>query len=82
MARTGRRKTELILTEDEREQLVRWSRRVKSSQALALRSKNAVPGTINPDLTASTCARSTAQCRRGQRSGPGAADAVTGAGAT
>lgn len=39
MARTGRPKTELTLTEDEREQLVRWSRRAKSSQALALRSK-------------------------------------------
>lgn len=39
MARTGRPKTELTLAEDEREQLVRWSRRAKSSQALALRSR-------------------------------------------
>jgi len=39
MARTGRPKTELTLAEDERDQLVRWSRRAKSSQALALRSK-------------------------------------------
>jgi len=39
MARTGRPKVELSLSEDEREQLVRWSRRAKSSQALALRSK-------------------------------------------
>lgn len=39
MARTGRPKAELILTEEEREQLVRWSRRAKSAQALALRSK-------------------------------------------
>jgi Homeodomain-like domain len=39
MARTGRPKTELTLSEDEREQLVRWSRPAKSSQALALRSK-------------------------------------------
>ena len=39
MARTGRPKVELGLSEDEREQLVRWSRRAKSSQALALRSK-------------------------------------------
>ena len=39
MARTGRPKTELTLTEQEGEQLVRWSRRAKSSQALALRSK-------------------------------------------
>jgi hypothetical protein len=38
MARTGRPKTELTLTE-EREQLVLWARRAKSSQALALRSK-------------------------------------------
>jgi transposase len=39
MARTGRPKTELTLTEDEREQLVRWSCRAKSSQVLALRSR-------------------------------------------
>ena len=37
--RTGRPKVELVLTDDEREQLVRWSRRAKSSQALALRSR-------------------------------------------
>jgi transposase len=39
MARTGRPKVELVLTVGEREQLVRWSRRAKSSQALALRSR-------------------------------------------
>jgi len=39
MARTGRPKAELTLTQDEREQLLRWSRRAKSSQALALRSR-------------------------------------------
>ncbi len=39
MARTGRPKAELTLAEDEREQLVRWARRAKSSQALALRSR-------------------------------------------
>lgn len=39
MARTGRPMSELTLAQDEREQLVRWSRRAKSSQALALRSK-------------------------------------------
>jgi transposase len=39
MARTGRPKAELVLTDDEREQLRRWSRRAKSSQALALRSR-------------------------------------------
>lgn len=39
MARTGRPKAELIVTDDERAQLLRWSRRAKSSQALALRSR-------------------------------------------
>jgi transposase len=39
MPRTGRPKAELVLTEDERAQLVRWSRRARSSQALALRSR-------------------------------------------
>ena len=39
MARTGRPKAELVLTDEEREQLVRWSRRAKSAQSLALRSR-------------------------------------------
>jgi transposase len=39
MARTGRPKAPLILTEDERQTLTRWSRRAKSSQALALRCR-------------------------------------------
>src|SRR5680860_349989 len=39
MPRTGRPKAELVLTEEERAQLVRWSRRATSSQALALRSR-------------------------------------------
>ena len=39
MARTGRPKAELVLTEDERDQLVRWSRRAKSAQSLVLRSR-------------------------------------------
>src|SRR5512144_3269248 len=39
MPRTGRPKAELVLTDAEREQLTRWSRRAKSSQALALRSR-------------------------------------------
>ena len=39
MARTGRPRADLILTDDERELLVRWARRRKSSQALALRSR-------------------------------------------
>jgi len=37
--RTGRPKTELIVSDEEREQLLRWSRRAKSAQALALRSR-------------------------------------------
>jgi len=39
MARTGRPKAVLELTDDEREQLLRWSRRAKSAQALASRSR-------------------------------------------
>jgi transposase len=39
MPRTGRPKAELVLTVEERDQLVRWSRRRKSAQALALRSR-------------------------------------------
>jgi transposase len=39
MARTGRPKTELTLTGEEREQLTRWARRASSAQALALRSR-------------------------------------------
>src|SRR5512133_1992798 len=39
MARTGRPIAPLILTDDERQTLVRWSRRAKSSQALALRCR-------------------------------------------
>jgi hypothetical protein len=39
MARTGRPKAELVLTDEEREQLVGWSRRAKSAQSLAVRSK-------------------------------------------
>ncbi|RPF26963.1 IS630 family transposase [Georgenia muralis] len=39
MSRSGRPKAELVLTAEEREQLMRWSRRAKSAQALALRSR-------------------------------------------
>jgi transposase len=39
MPRTGRPKTALILSDEERERLLRWARRAKSSQALALRSR-------------------------------------------
>src|SRR5947209_15817029 len=39
MPRTGRPKAELVLSDEERAQLLRWSRRAKSAQALALRSR-------------------------------------------
>lgn len=39
MARTGRPKAELILSDEERDLLTRWARRAMSSQALALRSR-------------------------------------------
>jgi transposase len=39
MARTGRPKADLALTDQEREQLLRWARRAKSAQSLSLRSK-------------------------------------------
>jgi transposase len=39
MARTGRPKSELVLSGDERAMLVRWSRRAKSAQSLALRCR-------------------------------------------
>ena len=56
VARTGRPSAELVLTDAEREQLVRWSRRAKSSQALALRSRIvlacAQPGATNKQVAA------------------------------
>jgi len=39
MARTGRPKTALVLSDEERTTLLRWSRRAKSAQALALRCR-------------------------------------------
>src|SRR5947209_17587529 len=39
MARTGRPKTALVLSEEERATLLRWSNRAKSAQALALRCR-------------------------------------------
>jgi transposase len=39
MARTGRPKLELVLSDVERETLTQWSRRAKTAQALALRSR-------------------------------------------
>src|ERR687890_1472981 len=39
MPKTGRPKADLVLTDDERVTLLRWSRRAKSAQALALRCR-------------------------------------------
>jgi transposase len=39
MTRSGRPEAELVLSDVERDTLLRWSRRAKTSQALALRSK-------------------------------------------
>ena len=54
--RAGRPKAEVVLTETERDQLVRWSRRAKSSQALALRARIvlacAEPGVTNKQVAA------------------------------
>ncbi|PKW19147.1 IS630 family transposase [Saccharopolyspora spinosa] len=54
--RPGRHKADLVLTDEEREQLTRWSRRAKSSQALALRSRIvlacAQPGVTNKQVAA------------------------------
>ena len=55
MVRTGRPKAALILTDEEREQLSRWPRRRKSSQALALRSRIVLAcgdGLTNKDVAA------------------------------
>jgi len=56
MPKTGRPKAELVLTEQERATLVRWSRRAKSSQALALRCRIvlacAEPGATNNQVAA------------------------------
>ena len=55
MTRTGRPKTVLELTSQEREQLVRWARRRSSSQALALRSRivlGCAEGVTNQEVAA------------------------------
>ena len=55
MARTGRPKQVLELTDTEREQLARWERRRSSSQALALRSRIVLAcaeGRSNTDVAA------------------------------
>jgi hypothetical protein len=55
MARSGRPKAELVLSDVERETLPRWSRRAKTSQALAPRSKivlTCADGATNKDVAA------------------------------
>ena len=55
MARTGRPKAELVLSDVERDTLVRWVRRAKTSQALALRSRIVLAcaeGATNKDVAA------------------------------
>jgi transposase len=56
MARTGRPKVELVLSDVERATLVSWSRRAKTAQALALRSKIVLAcaeGASNKEVAAS-----------------------------
>src|SRR6267154_1225779 len=55
MARTGRPKTALVLSDEDRTTLLRWSRRAKSSQALALRCRIVLAcaqGLSNKDVAA------------------------------
>jgi transposase len=56
MRKTGRPKAELTLTDEERHELARWSRRATSAQALALRARIvlacAEPGATNKDVAA------------------------------
>ena len=49
MPRSGRPKAELVLTAQERDQLVSWSWRRKSAQALALRSRIVLACAGGPD---------------------------------
>ena len=69
MARTGRPKQVLELSDSEREQLVRWERRRKSSQALALRSRivlQCAAGRSNKDV-ATACGVTTATVGKWRR---------------
>ena len=69
MARTGRPKQALELSDSEREQLVRWERRRKSSQALALRSRivlKCAEGRANKEVAAE-CGVSTATVGKWRR---------------
>jgi transposase len=54
-ARIGRPKAELVLTDDERDQLIRWARRARTAQHLALRSQivlGAADGKTNRQVAA------------------------------
>jgi transposase len=56
MARTGRPKAQLVLSDEERQMLARWSRRRKTSQALALRARVVLAcaeGASNKDVAVS-----------------------------
>jgi transposase len=56
IARTGRPKAELVLSDVERETLTQWSRRAKTAQALALRSRIVLAcagGASNKEVAAS-----------------------------
>jgi transposase len=58
MARTGRPKAELTLSDDERSTLQRWARRAKSSQDLALRARivlSCAEGHNNKETAALLC---------------------------
>ena len=66
MPRNGRPKTSLELTAEEREQLVRWSRRRSSAQALALRSRivlGCAEGLSNKDVAARECMAAVTVCK-------------------
>jgi transposase len=56
MPRTGRPKAELVLTDEERSELLRWSRRANGPQSLGLRARIilgcAEPGATNKDVAA------------------------------
>ena len=71
MPRTGRPKSELTLTADERAQLERWARRAKSSQVLVLRSRIvlacAEPGAVSKQVAVELgCAERTVGKWRGR----------------
>ena len=70
MPRTGRPKADLTLTEAEREQLLGWSRRSKSAQSLALRSKiilRCADGSDNQAVAAQLAGCSTATVGKWRR---------------